>query len=427
MNRPHPPEDQVSLAAVGDVFLGSLPENTMDKMLPILAEHDLRFCVLEGPVSDRGEPWPGKMSVHRSGASTMAAVKKARFDIVTLANNHILDLQRDAFLDTLELLDEHGIKYVGGGKDITSARKPVIIEKKGCRIAFLGYASFYPRGFQATETRPGIAQVRADPLYPPPHMDEEDLEHVLSNIRDTKEQADVVVVAYHWGISHTRTLTAYQKALGRQSIDAGADLVLGGHPHILQGIELYKGKVICYSFGNFVFEWVRSFADAPFSNTIRETMILTCLIRDNKVKGVYFRPVVINAVGDHILAEPEVVTADRPEFMRIFNTMSKLSAPLNAELCIEGDKIWVDMWIQLVSFSGSDPATRSAPTHTNCRGTHMFARFASNRDSLSLAKQGFIESSAMDVATGRNQQRTVVTDSPCSRRIPCPHSARRDC
>lgn len=341
MNQLKPSDEQLSLAAVGDVFLGSLPENTMDKVLPILGEHDLRFCVLEGPVSDRGEDWPGKMSVHRSGTSTMAAVKKAGFDVVTVANNHILDLQRDAFLDTLELLDENGIKYVGGGTDIVSARKPVIIEKKGCRIAFLGYASFYPRGFQATETRPGIAQVRANPLYPPPHMDEEDVEHVLSNIKQTKEQADVVAVAYHWGISHTRTLTTYQKALAHLSVDAGADLVLGGHPHILQGIEVYKGKVICYSFGNFVFEWVRSFADAPFSNTIRETMLLTCLIRDNKLQGVYFRPVVINSVGEHILAEPEIAAPGGEAFTRIFDTMNALSAPLNTELRIEGDKIWV--------------------------------------------------------------------------------------
>jgi poly-gamma-glutamate synthesis protein (capsule biosynthesis protein) len=125
------------------------------------------------------------------------------------------------------------------------------------------------------------------------------------------------------------------------SIDAGADLVLGGHPHILQGIEVYKDKVICYSFGNFVFEWVPSFADAPFGNTIRETMILTCLIGDNKIKGVYFRPVVINSVGNHILAEPEVVGPDSQEFAKIFSTMSKLSAPLNTELRIEGDRIWV--------------------------------------------------------------------------------------
>lgn len=341
MSQRQSPEGQLSLAAVGDVFLGTLPENTMDKVIPTLGEHDLRFCVLEGPVSDRGEAFPGKMSVHRSGASTMAAVKKAGFDIVTIANNHILDLQQDAFLDTLDLLDEHGIQYVGGGKEITRARKPVIIERNGCRIAFLGYASFYPRGFQATETRPGIAQVRVNPLYPPPHMDEEDLAHVLSNIEESKKQADIVAVAYHWGISHTRTLTAYQTALAHLSVDAGADLVLGGHPHILQGIEVYHGKVICYSFGNFVFEWVKSFADAPFGNTIRETMLLTCLIEDNQLKGVYFRPVVINSLGGHILAEPELAAPDGPEFARICDTMSRLSAPLNTELRAEDGKIWV--------------------------------------------------------------------------------------
>jgi poly-gamma-glutamate capsule biosynthesis protein CapA/YwtB (metallophosphatase superfamily) len=341
MDRPQRSEEQVSLAAVGDLYLGKLPENTLDKVVPFLAEHDLRFCVLEGPVSDRGEDFPGKMSVHRSGKGTIAPVKKAGFDVVTIANNHILDLQRDAFHDTLEVLDEVGIKYVGGGKDIYEARKPVIIEKKGCRIAFLGYASFYPRGFQATETRSGIAQIRVNPLYPPPHMDEEDLRAALSIIEETKAQSDVVVVAYHWGISHTRTLTAYQKALAHLSVEAGADLVFGGHPHILQGIEVYQGKVICYSFGNFVFEWVKSFADAPWSHTIHEAMLLTCLIDNKGLKGVYFRPVFIRSEGDHILAQPEVVAPDTKEFSRIYETMRDLSAPLNTELTVEGEKIWV--------------------------------------------------------------------------------------
>jgi poly-gamma-glutamate capsule biosynthesis protein CapA/YwtB (metallophosphatase superfamily) len=341
MDRPQRSEEQVSLAAVGDLFVGELPDTTLDKVIPVLAEHDLRFCVLEGPVSDRGEPFPGKMSVHRSGTATIAPVKKAGFDIVTIANNHVLDLQRDAFHDTLEVLNEAGIKYVGGGKDIYEARKPVIIEKKGVRIAFLGYASFYPRGFQATQTRSGIAQIRVNPLYPPPHMDEEDLQHALSSIEELKSQADVVIVAYHWGISHTRTLTAYQKALAHQSIEAGADLVFGGHPHILQGIEVYKGKVICYSFGNFIFEWVKSFADAPWSHTIHETMLLTCLMDGNGLKGVYFRPVYIHSEGDHILAQPEVVASGSDEFSSIYNTMRELSEPLNTELSVDGDKIWI--------------------------------------------------------------------------------------
>jgi len=341
MSRPQKLEGQVSLAAVGDLFLGALPENTLDKVLPVLGEHDLRFCCLEGPVSDRGTDLPGKSSVHRSAAATMATVKKAGFDIVTVANNHVMDLQKDAFLDTLELLDQHGIEHVGAGVDIHAARKPVIIEKKGCRIAFLGYASFYHPGTQATESRPGIAQIRVNPLYPAPHIEDADLEDMKSNIKEAKAQADVVVVAHHWGISQSHTLTHYQRQLAHETIDAGADIVLGGHPHILQGIELYQGKVICYSFGNFVFEWVSSFANAPFSHTLRETMILTCLIRDKEIKGVFFRPVMINSVGGNKLAEPEVVGPDQPEFASIFSTMSRLSAPLNAKLNIEGDKIWV--------------------------------------------------------------------------------------
>jgi len=331
-------KDQISLAAVGDIYWGSLPENTLYKVLPVLNEHDLRFCCLEGPVSDRGEDWPGKASVHRSSVATMAPFKKAGFDVVTFANNHCMDLQTEAFFDTLYLLDQNDIKYVGAGKNISEARKPVIVEKKGCCIAFLGYASFYHPGFEATENRPGIAALRTNPLYPTPNIEEEDLKNVLSTVKKTKAQADVLVVAYHWGIGRGRTLTAYQKALAHQTIDAGADIILGSHPHLLQGIEIYKGKVICYSLGNFVFEWVKSFANAPFNHVIRETMLLTCNIRDNKIKEVFFRPAVINAPAVNVLTNPEIVAPDNPLFEKIFDTMNELSTPLNARLYIEGDK-----------------------------------------------------------------------------------------
>ena len=129
-----------------------------------------------------------------------------------------------------------------------------------------------------------------------------------------------------------RTLTVYQRYLGHQSIDAGADIVLGSHPHILQGIEIYQGKVICYSLGNFVFDvWPPFFTDET-----KESMLLTCLIGDNRVKRVFFRPTVVNK-----LSQPELVTPGDQMFSKITTLMSDLSAALGTVLHTEGDKIWV--------------------------------------------------------------------------------------
>jgi poly-gamma-glutamate capsule biosynthesis protein CapA/YwtB (metallophosphatase superfamily) len=324
-------EEYLSVAAVGDVYMGSLPEGALDKVAPILCEHDLRFCNLEGPVSDRGTPeakrWP-----LRSDTRAMSDLKKAGFDVVSFANNHCLDYGFEAFQHTLQLLEENGIAWAGAGTERFSARKPAILEKKGCRVAFLAYASFFDLGTQATETHPGLAPIRVDPLYAPPHINEEDLREMTDNIKDAKAQADIVMVSHHWGVSGGRTLTLYQRHLAHQTIDSGADIVLGGHPHILQGIELYKGKVICYSFGNFIFGiWGSFWYDAA-----KETMLLTCLIKDKEIKGVFFRPVVANASS-----QPELAPPDGQIFKRIADTMCALSAPLGTSLYPQKDKIWV--------------------------------------------------------------------------------------
>ncbi|MFC1943686.1 CapA family protein, partial [Chloroflexota bacterium] len=303
----------------------------LDRVLPIFEEHDLRFCNLEGPVSDRGTP-VSKPILIRSKVETIAALKKARFDVVSFANNHSLDYGPDAFLHTLKLLDQNSIAFVGGGKDLLSAQKPVFLERKGYRIGFLAYASYFDKGFEATEQHPGLSPVRVDPLYAPPHINEEDLKAMIAAISETKAQADIVVVSHHWGVSLGRTLTVYQRYLAHQTIDAGADIVLGSHPHILQGIELYKNKVICYSLGNFVFGTWPQF----FTNATKQTMILTCLMEAHTVKEVFFRPVIANE-----LFQPEIVTAGEQMFEMIVDTMSELSAPLGTLLYPQGDKIWV--------------------------------------------------------------------------------------
>jgi poly-gamma-glutamate capsule biosynthesis protein CapA/YwtB (metallophosphatase superfamily) len=161
----------------------------------------------------------------------------ARVSIVNLANNHIADYGREGMEDTMRNLEAVGIRYVGAGRNLAEARQPVILEKNGVRIAFLGY---YGGGeFAATERLPGFAPRRS--------------RIVVEDVRKARVEADYVVVNFHWGVERAEHPEPEQMVLARQVIDAGADLIVGHHPHVLQGIESYRGKHIVYSLGNFVF------------------------------------------------------------------------------------------------------------------------------------------------------------------------------
>ena len=160
---------------------------------------------------------------------------------MTLANNHAMDYGTDALLDTCSTLDGAGILRVGAGHSLDEAKQPATMEVKGRKIGFIGASRVIPEGsWNATKTKPGLLTTY-DPAV------------CLEEIRKAREECDLVVVYVHWGIERDELPQEYQRSLGKQYIDAGADLVIGSHPHVLQGLEYYKGKPIVYSLGNFVF------------------------------------------------------------------------------------------------------------------------------------------------------------------------------
>jgi poly-gamma-glutamate synthesis protein (capsule biosynthesis protein) len=152
-----------------------------------------------------------------------------------------MDYGTEGLLDTLDHLDKTGIRHVGAGHDASEAFEPVIIEKKGLKIAFLGFSHVVPDvSWKAGKQHPGVAD-----MY--------DYKVPVLAIQKARAQADLVVVITHWGVERTDTPLAFQTELAHRFIDAGADLIIGGHPHVLQGFEAYKGKWIAYSLGNFIF------------------------------------------------------------------------------------------------------------------------------------------------------------------------------
>lgn len=242
-----PQDDSVSLLFVGDVVLdgqaGAAIAQGIDPFAAfaaVFASADVRIANLECVVATTGDA-ADKNFTFRAHPRTLDVLKR-HVDAVSLANNHSGDFGRGAFSEMLGLLDAHGIGRFGGGKNLSEAHTPLIIERKGVRIALLGYDEFMPRSFEADAHAPGVAW-------------SED-EQVVADIRRARShyKADVVIPFMHWGWENEPRANARQRQLARLMVDAGADAVVGAHPHVVQDVEHYRGKPIIYSLGNFMLD-----------------------------------------------------------------------------------------------------------------------------------------------------------------------------
>ncbi len=204
-------------------------------------EADFFMVNQEFPFSSRGTAAADKQYTFRLPPEKVSVFQELGIDAVTLANNHALDFGTDALLDSCEVLDGAGILHTGAGADLEAAKKPVIAELKGIRVGILGATRVIPEaGWAAGKNHPGMLATYDSAV-------------TLEEIRRMRPECDYVIVFVHWGIERDERPQEYQRQMGRQYIDAGADLVIGSHPHVLQGIEYYQGRPIVYSLGNFIF------------------------------------------------------------------------------------------------------------------------------------------------------------------------------
>lgn len=209
--------------------------------LSAIRDADFFMVNEEFPFSSRGVQAQDKQYTFRLEPERVSVFREMGIDAVTLANNHALDFGVDALLDTCAVLDGAGIMRTGAGADLAEAKKPVEMELGGRRIAVIGATRVIPEsGWAAGKNHPGM-------------LSSYDATALLAEIRAQKQDGKIVIVYVHWGVEKDEKPQEYQRTLGQQYIDAGADLVVGAHPHVLQGIEYYKGKPIVYSLGNFVF------------------------------------------------------------------------------------------------------------------------------------------------------------------------------
>jgi poly-gamma-glutamate capsule biosynthesis protein CapA/YwtB (metallophosphatase superfamily) len=306
--------EELTLLLVGDVFVQrDNPPSVFRHVRELFHGADFLFGNLEGSVSDSGSPWSLKETNWKADARQIGAVEAGGFHAMSVANNHMLDFGYDALFETLGHLDRLGIAHTGGGHDFAEAHRPAIVERKGCRVALLGYTSVFMPDWAAGEDIAGLAVMRAHTAYEPPRrvnevpgmpptvrswLASQDKAQLAVDIAATRRQADIVVCAFHWGVSRGyQKIAEYQAELGRHAIECGADVVFGHHPHVIQGVEMYRDRPIFYSLGNFTFA-----QHNPAKGHEAESMIVRCRIRDRHITSVELLPTRIDEKLDpHVL------------------------------------------------------------------------------------------------------------------------------
>ena len=312
--------DGIVITCVGDIMLAGSASSTLArtgydhpfaKTARELHRGDIAVGNLEAPLTERGSEYRDKTYRFRANPIAAAALKRAGFSVLTLANNHMMDYGDEGLRDTLATLSRHGIAHAGAGLSLADARRATVVVARGTRVAFLAYSLTFPAEFYAGPNRPGTA-----PGYAP---------HVREDIRRAKAESDYVVVSFHWGAERAEFPKQYQMETARLAIDAGADAVIGHHPHVLQGIEFYRGKPILYSLGNFAFGSRSTAAD-------RSVMARLTLADD----GCAVELIPLNVLYGETRFQPAILTGKKG--MEVMERLNRLSEPFGTVISGSGGR-----------------------------------------------------------------------------------------
>ena len=304
-------DSSVSIAAVGDLMLSSwaipvLRAKGTDypylNTRAILNSADAAIANLEAPFTEAGEPFEKKFNF-KVPPEFARSLKTAGINVVNLANNHIMDFGVSGLESTIETLYKYGVQHSGAGMNIEAAHVPAVLNLDGKRVAFFGYSMTFPTEFYAKEDSAGTA-------YP-------EAEQMVRDISNWKGKVDFVIASFHWSAEKRDTPKDYQIYFAHLAIDSGADLVLGHHPHVLQGIELYKNKLIAYSVGNYAF--------ASYSKSAFDSIILKVYLNARGLFLGYCVP--INVDNRYVEFQPKLLQGE--ERQAVITKLQRLSRPLN--------------------------------------------------------------------------------------------------
>ncbi|TXH22995.1 MAG: CapA family protein, partial [Elusimicrobia bacterium] len=310
----------ITVAAVGDIMLAHRAPPLLEAhgtgypfeaTREALSAADIAFGNLETPVSHRrGKPHPKKEYRFVTKPAHIAGLADAGFDLLSVANNHTGDFGPDVFLDTLGHVEKLKIKTVGGGRNTAAARAPALFVVRGTTVAFLAYSHTHPMEFHAGPKKPGTA-------FPTEAV-------VAADVAAARETAGRVIVSIHWGKEYQSTPTESQRALARAAATAGADAVIGHHPHTYQGVEAIGTVPVVYSLGNFAF--------GTRNPKAQHALFLQLAFPPEGPPDVKLRPLLVDAARVHF--QPRFLEDD--EGRRVIENVAALSAALETPLRVEG-------------------------------------------------------------------------------------------
>jgi poly-gamma-glutamate synthesis protein (capsule biosynthesis protein) len=304
----------LTLLAVGDVMVGRAVEKKsgehtvfypLEPVQGYLKQADLTFGNLECAVTARDFA-VSKLYRLKADPSVVPALSAAGFDVLSLANNHTMDCGKLGLMETISSLHGAGILTVGAGQDAVEARKPAMAEVRGLKVAFLAFTDV-PDGSGAFIARGDSAAI-------------------VEAVALAKKQADLVVISFHWGEEYATAPLSYQRALAHAVIDAGAALVIGHHPHVIEGAERYRRGLIAYSLGNFVFD--------QHEERGKRGLVLGCEVNHLGVKRAVLVPIVIR--------ENQTRPPEPWEVVDILRTVELYSAVLGTDVTIQNGLGWVE-------------------------------------------------------------------------------------
>jgi hypothetical protein len=365
---------ELTLLAVGDlIFEETKSEMLLELTSPVLKSSDVLIGQGEITYSTRPVSTVTDRVPSPRDPEEMRGLVNAGFNIITLAGNHVWDLGKPGVEDTLSWLKSHNMAASGAGLNLEAARRPAILERRGVRFGVLAYNCVGPRETWAAKDKSGCAYVNVITHYELDHatpgglptaytaIELDSLESMQEDIRSLRSQCEVLVVSFHKGTVHTPVLVSkYERHLAYAAIDAGADLILGHHAHILHGIELYKGKAIFHSLGNYAvslhmavdpslgleqwalrrkklfgFEPDPEYPSYPFHPEAVHTLIAKCRIRDGKIAQISYLPCLVNKKG-----QPEILP-NNSRGQATFDYIARITkeASLNAQFHWEGNEV----------------------------------------------------------------------------------------
>jgi poly-gamma-glutamate capsule biosynthesis protein CapA/YwtB (metallophosphatase superfamily) len=311
-----PSEPSPSVIVVGDIMLGGRakkavgefgPDYPFAGVLPLLRRAPIVLGNLEGPFAEKARKQQRNFS-YRVDVRLASSLSRAGINVVTLANNHLMDCGRPGVLETLDALSNANVLALGAGANERAAHAPVILQADGMQIGLLAY--YWNRRTAATADRPGSA------MDPP--------EALEADIRGLREHADRIVVTFHWGVPYEREPSPEDQAKARFAVDCGADAVVGHHPHIVQPFEIYRGCPIFYSVGNFAFGSGNSRAEGLLvgfrfedNRTVVNVYPLYVKNRDSRVN--YQPKVLAGRAAERVLTELMKISSDSAKFMKLQN------------------------------------------------------------------------------------------------------------